>query len=255
MFNTNKIGRPVCKIEGGADDNEIIYLDTEANTNRGGKLKKNYFDKLQITDGKLQQIPDTTTERQCIMIVGACGSGKSYYSNNYIKEYRKSYKKNPIYFFSVLDKDDSINDKIVKRVTVDNSWINEPLTIDDVPNSLCVFDDIEMIKEKDIKQSVFDFINSILTTGRHTNTSIILTVHYPNGKYIRNFLSECHCFVYFPFGGNRSTNYILENYIGINKKDIQFIKKLKTRWACVYKNYPQCVLTEHNLFALSDLDN
>jgi hypothetical protein len=255
MFNTNKIGRPVCRIDGGEDNNEIIYLDSEANTNKSGKLKKNYFNKLQINDGKLQQIPDTTSERQCIMCVGASGSGKSFYSNNYIKEYKKSYKKNPVYFFSVLNDDTSINNKLVKRVNIDDTWINEPLTLEDVNNCLCVFDDIEMIKDKKIKESVFSFINSILTTGRHTNTSIILTVHYPNSNYIRNFLNECHCFVYFPYGSNRSTNYVLENYIGINKKDISYIKKLKSRWACIFKNYPQCVLTENNLFTLSDLDN
>lgn len=254
MFNTNKIGRPVCKIVGGADDSETIYLDTNAQPN-AGKLKKNYYNKLHIEDGIFQQVPDTTTERQCIMIAGASGSGKSHYSNNYIKEYHRCYKKNPIYFFSVLDSDTSINDKIVKRVNIDDSWITEPLTIEDVPNALCVFDDIEMITDKNIKQTVFDFINSILTTGRHTNTSIIMTVHYPNNKYIRNFLNECHCFVYFPFGSGRATNYVLENYIGISKKDIQHIKRLKTRWSCVFKQYPQCVLTEHNLFTISDLDN
>jgi energy-coupling factor transporter ATP-binding protein EcfA2 len=255
MFNTNKIGRPICKIVGGNDNGEVLYLDTEANMHNAGKLKKNYYSKLHIEDGTLQQVPDTTSERQCIMISGASGSGKSTYSNTYIKQYKNAYKKNPIYFFSVLDEDTSIDKKIVKRVNIDDSWINEPLTIEDVSNSLCVFDDIEMVKDKNIKQSLFDFINSILTTGRHTNTSIILTVHYPNNKYIRNFLNECHCFVYFPFGSGRATNYVLENYIGINKKDIQHIKKLNSRWCCVFKNYPQCILTEHNLFSISDLNN
>jgi len=54
---------------------------------------------------------------------------------------------------------------------------------------------------------------------------------------------------------DKQINYVLENYIGLGKKDIQTIKKLKTRSACVFKNYPQCVLTEHNLFALSDMDS
>jgi len=253
MFNTNKVGRPICKIVGGADDNELIYLDPDAKEQKG-KLKKNYFRDLEIKDGIFQQVPDTTKERECGMICGMSGSGKSYYTNNYIKEYKKVYKKNDVYFFSVLDEDKSIDKKFVKRVKIDESWIEEPLTIQDVPNCLCVFDDIEMIKEKDIKKSLFDFINAILTTGRHTNTSIIMTVHYPNSNYIRNFLMECHWFVYFPYGSNGRTNYVLENYIGIDKKEIKYIKTLKTRWCCVFKNYPQAVLTEHNLFAVSDLE-
>ena len=27
MFNTNKVGRPVCKVIGGEDNGEVIYLD------------------------------------------------------------------------------------------------------------------------------------------------------------------------------------------------------------------------------------
>lgn len=253
MFNTNKVGRPVCKIEGGADDGEIIYLDPDAKEHKG-KLKKNYFKDLEVNDGTFQQIPDSTKERECGMIVGMSGSGKSYYTNKYIKEYKKLHKKTDVYFFSVLEEDKSIDKKSVKRVKIDESWIEEPLGIEDLPNPcLCVFDDVEMIKDKQIKNALFDFINSILTTGRHTNTSIIMTVHYPNGNYIRNFLNECHWFVYFPYGSNSRTNYVLENYIGVDKKEIKYIKTLKSRWCCVFKNYPQCILTEHNLFAISDL--
>jgi hypothetical protein len=254
MFNTNKIGKSICKIDGGNDNNEIIYLDTNAINHNNGKIKKNYFNDLEISDGHFQIIPDTSIERQCMIIAGSSGSGKSHFTNGYIKEYHKIYKKNPIYMFSVLKNDDSINDKLVQRVNIDDTWLTEPLEIDDVKNSLCVFDDIEMVTDKKIKNAIFKFINSILTTGRHTKTSIILTVHYPNSSDIRNFLNECHCFVYFPHGSTRATNYILENYLGLDKKDIKTIKKLKTRWACIYKNYPQCVLTENNLFSLSNLE-
>ena len=254
MFNTNKKGKPICKVIGGEDDGEIVYLDSEITNNGKGKLKKNYFRDLEIKDGILQQVPDTTKERECGMITGMSGSGKSYYTNNYIKQYKATYKKNNVYFFSVLDEDKSIDKKLIKRVRIDNDIIENPLSINDVENALCVFDDIEMIKDKAIKDALFAFINEILTTGRHTNTSCILTVHYPNSKYIRTLLNECHWFVYFPFGSNRATNYVLENYIGIDKKEIKYIKTLKTRFACIFKNYPQSCLTEHNLFAISDLD-
>jgi hypothetical protein len=254
MFNINKKGKPICKVVGGDDDGEIIYLDSLAKEDKG-KIKKNTFEKLEIKDGVFQQVPDTTTERECGMITGMSGSGKSYYTNNYIKQYKLAYKKNPVYFFSVLGDDKSIDAKLVTRVRIDEGLITEPLSINDVKNSLCVFDDIEMIKDKKIKDALFDFINEILTTGRHTNTSCILTIHYPNSKYIRTLLNECHWFVYFPFGSNRATNYVLENYIGIGSKDIKYIKSLKSRWATIFKNYPQCVLTEHNLFSIADIDN
>ena len=68
-------------------------------------------------------------------------------------------------------------------------------------------------------------------------------------------LSECHSFVYFPYSATRATNYALEAYIGIDKKEIKYIKKnIKSRWIMVGKNYPQYVVSEHQVFALADLD-
>lgn len=254
MFNVSKKGRPIAKIIGGDDDGEVVYLDSKPTDNSKGKIKKSSFDKLEIKDGIFQQVPDTTTERECGMITGMSGSGKSYYTNNYIKQYKLANKKNPVYFFSVLGEDKSIDPKIVNRVRVDEGLITEPITINDVKDSLCVFDDFEMLKEKGVRDALFNFINEILTTGRHTNTSCILTSHYPNSKLIRPLLNECHWFVYFPYSCNAPTKYVLEKYIGISPKEIKYIKGLKTRWACVFKNYPQAILTEHNLFAVSDLD-
>jgi hypothetical protein len=83
---------------------------------------------------------------------------------------------------------------------------------------------------------------------------VFLIVHYPNKPYIRDMLNECHTFTYFPRGSNRATNYVLESYIGIDSKEIKYIKTLDTRWATVYKQFPNCVMTERDLFMLTNLD-
>jgi len=254
MFNTNKVGRPIAVVKGGEDDGEKIYLDVDS-VGQGGKIKRKNFPHMKIDDGVFQQLPDTSRERDCIIIAGQSGSGKSWWANAYAKEYKKAYPRRPIYFCSVLDEDSSIDKKVVQRINIDESWIDEPLTIEDVKECLVIMDDVEMIKEKPIREALFTFINSILTTGRHTKTSIILTTHYPNHQHIRNFLNEAHNFVYFPYGSNRATNYVLENYIGLGKKDIMAIKKLKTRWCSVFKSFPQCVLTEHNIFTVADMND
>jgi len=253
MFNTNNRGKPIARIVGGDDNDKIIYLD-DKETKVKGKLN-NAFEKVEVNDGVFSVVPDTTRERDCIMITGASGSGKSYWTNNYMKEYKKCYKKNPIYFFSKLTEDKSIDKKLVKRVKIDQDMIDNPIETSELKDSLAVFDDVEHIDDDEVKKYLFKLINSILTTGRHYNISIILVIHYPNAPYTRTMLSECHSFVYFPFSATRSVNYALESYIGIDKKEIKYIKKnIKTRWVCIMKNYPQCVVTEHNIFAIKDLD-
>jgi len=254
MFNNAQKGRPICKVVGGADDGEIIYLDPEMKDKKS-KFKKSYFKDLEVKDGVLSVVPDTTRERDCIMITGASGSGKSHWTNNYMKEYKKCYKKNKIYFFSKLTEDQSIDKKLVDRVRIDRDMIDKPIETEELKDSLAVFDDVEHIDDDEVKKYLFKLINSILTTGRHYNISIILVIHYPNAPYTRTMLSECHSFVYFPYSATRSVNYALESYIGVDKKEIKYIKKnIKSRWVLIGKNYPQYVVTEHNLFTLSDLD-
>jgi GTPase SAR1 family protein len=259
-------GGEISIIKGGTENNTIIYLDAnykfdDKDDDKGLKLikKKNnvYFDKLELPKNQnFEPYPNTHTERQVLMIVGQSGSGKSYYLNQYIKNYAKAYKnKRSIYFISNVAEDKSINEKLIKRVALNESWLTEPLTVDDVKDSLVCFDDIEMIKDQGIKTEVFKFINEILTTGRHTNTSCALIVHYANNKgYLRDFLNETHCFTYFPRSSNRGTVYLLENYLGLDLSEIKKIKKLNTRWATVMKNYPNSVLTEKNLFMLANMD-
>ena len=65
----------------------------------------------------VQQISDKETERSILYITGPSGSGKSYYTRNYVLEYKKMFPKNNIYLFSSLDSDETL-DKIpkIKRI-------------------------------------------------------------------------------------------------------------------------------------------
>lgn len=263
MFNVQEKGSPIANIKGGDDDGEIIYLDSNyikcQDNSKGLKCKKKiiYFDKLDLDKTSIfQPYPNTSRERDVMLIVGASGSGKSYYLNQYLKNYKKAYKnKRPIYFFSNIADDKSIDEKLIKRVQLNESWLSDPLTIDDVKDSLCAFDDIEMIKDQGIKQEVFKFINEILTTGRHTNTSCALIVHYANNKsYLRDFLNEAHSFTYFPRSSNRGTKYLIENYMGVDADEIKKIKKMNTRWATINRNYPNSIITEKKIFILADIE-
>jgi hypothetical protein len=36
--------------------------------------------------------------------------------------------------------------------------------------------------------------------------------------------------------------------VGISKNEIAAIKKMSTRWCCIFKNYPQVIMTEKSMW-------
>lgn len=250
----SKTNSPLCEIKDGENDGIKIYVNTDIKQDEKKSKLKRDFTELKINDGSFQQIPNTNQERDVIMVSGQSGSGKSYYINNYLKEYRKAYKKNDIYMFSNLKSDKTLKDseKHITRINIDNEILTDPINVEDFKNSLVLFDDIDVIKDKKLREAVYAILNEILETGRHFNVSCIMTVHYPNKANIRTMLNECHSFVYFPWGAIKSTYYVLENYLGVDKNIIKKIKKTKSRFACVYRSFPQPIITEREIFLLTN---
>jgi len=64
-------------------------------------------------------VPDKTRERDILYVTGRSGSGKSYYSADFIKQYIKMHPKKGVYLISSLMKDKCL-DKIkqLKRVKI-----------------------------------------------------------------------------------------------------------------------------------------
>jgi len=243
-LNFSKDGFPIAVIKGGKENNQKLFLSDKDNE----KIKT--FEKIQLKDGVFQQIPNNKRERDVGFICGQSGSGKSTYCKNYIIEYHKIFKDRPIYLFSHLDEDKVLDELgIIKRVRLSNDLLDEKLTSKDFQNCLVLMDDVEIITNKHIKKFVYQLMEEIAMTGRHFNTSLLMISHNAVGNEVRRILNECHFFVYFPWGQN--LKYTLEKYIGIDQKQIKQIKTTKSRWAVIFKNYPQCVLTEKHAFVLS----
>jgi hypothetical protein len=251
-FNLESVGKTLAKIDGGKFNNKVVSItDKESD-----EVTKNLTNIHIPDDGKFQQIPDPETERQIIYVFGPSGSGKSYYSKQYIKQWRKLKKKSDVYLFSSLEDDESLDDIKPKRITIDNKLVSDPIDTEMFKDSMVIFDDIDVIKDKKIKEAVYDILNGILEIGRHFNIDCILTNHLPsNGKDTRRILNECHSITYFPHAGaGRQVRYFLENYAGLDLKEMKRIKKMKTRWATIFKTYPMCVMTEKDLFTFDDLE-
>jgi hypothetical protein len=250
-LNFSKTGRPIARVEGGKYDKKVLSIWTEFEEDDSMKR----FNRIKI-DGKFQQIPDPDKEREILYITGCSGSGKSTYSCKYIQQYKKTHKDNPIYLFSALTEDESLEPVKPNRIIIDERMITEPLTCKDFENSLVIFDDIDVIGNQKLREAVYTLLNQILETGRHFKISCIITNHLPTaGKDTKRALNECSSITYFPHSGSgRGLKYLLTEYLGLDKKTMSKIKNSKSRWATIFKNYPMVAMTEKEVFLVADED-
>ena len=150
-LNFQKIGKVLCKIDGGNNNNKIVSVST----NDDIKIKS-AFENMHLDEGKFQQIPNFNADkdniREILMVTGPSGSGKSTYICNYLKEYKKQYKNNPIYLFSTLKSDKSLDKMKPQRINISESLLEDPIVLDDLKDSICIFDDIEAIKDTKVRK-------------------------------------------------------------------------------------------------------
>ena len=249
MLNFENIGTHISSINGGSYDKQKIYLAIDEDDQE--KVKKG-FQKLNLkkVGGKFEIVPNEDAEREIGYICGQSGSGKSYFVSMYVDKYKKRFKKNKIYLFSEVHDDEKLNKFNPIKIKLDSELINDELDYKDFDNSLVIFDDVDAIKDKKIKDEVYKILNSILKMGRHTNTSVLITNHNASEREkTKNIFCESHFICYFPFGGSqKQLKYMLESHADLDKKDIAYNKTLKSRWVCVKKNYPTHTITEKEIY-------
>jgi len=223
------------------------------------KVAQHSFNEYTLTgEDKFQPVPNPLTERQILYITGSSGSGKSFFCKMYCDEFKKLYPKRDVYLFSSINDDSSI-DKVkgLKRIKLSDDFLKDELKAEDFANSLVIFDDVDCLTDKKMKLKVQAVLNSILETGRHYNVYCLYTSHLPcAGNDTKRILNEAHSITFFPHSlGGRSLKYLLESYLGLDKAQIKKIKGLSSRWVSVMKTYPQVVISEKEVYAISHKDD
>ncbi len=214
------------------------------------KTKKEFY----INEGTLTPIPDYKT-RDTYYISGPSGIGKSTITRKIIRQWMKEYPGRPIYLFSKLKEDpslDSIGD-LLQRIPIDEEWIENPPEVEDVDeSSMCIFDDIDTIEPKKVRNAVKSLQDQILQVGRHRNIYCISTTHKMcNHQKTGVLLEEARKIIFFPRGGNKSgINRMLTTYVGLDKKDAARVMNLPSRWVMVSKSFPMYVMYETGAFIL-----
>ena len=253
MFNLNNLGRPVCNIKGGKYDGKIVSVE-ETNKENDELLFRNFKQLHLSDDAKFEPRPNTKNERDILYIAGPSGSGKSWYTKIYLLNYKKLYPENKIYMFSKLFEDKSLAEVPIERVMIDERLISEPFDTNDFFDCAVIMDDIDALREKDLKAALNDLKTEILECGRHTRTTLILTSHLAcKGPETKSILNESHTITFFMKSG-MPVKHLLKNYLGMEEKQIKFLNNLPSRWITITRGYPQIVFTETDVMFLSDIE-
>ena len=202
--------------------------------------------------------PLPNKERLVMFICGRNGCGKSTFIQKLLKNYIKVYKNRDIYLFSSQEFDDKLDDKFdnLSRINLDETFVEEPLELNDLRNSICIFDDVDAIQNKKVKSSVENLKYDILKNGRdHTgdrtqDIDIIITNHMTLGGYETKFMIyESFYYVLFPQGTTaHSIETICKKYAGLDREQTQKVLKNESRAVIIHKNYPRYVLTDKEIF-------
>jgi hypothetical protein len=218
------------------------------------KIQEKEGRELILDDGLLYPMPPTDTiDGYRIYIAGPSGSGKSTFATNWIRLYKKYHPACKIFLFSRDSKDESLDTiKNLKRIKIDESIID--LDIDPLKyfkNSMVVFDDIDTIKDNDIKDEVMKIRNTLLEVGRKHCISVVCTSHQIcNNQPTKVVLNDSSSVVIFPKSGGSGIKYFLKTYLALDSKKIQQIMDLPSRWVLLKKDYPIMVMHERGAYFL-----
>lgn len=246
-------GRPIARL--GKKTISIVANNDEIRENDIPVKDKIVIPKTSAD--KFIPVPDDTRERDILYICGPSGSGKSTYVVSYLNEYKRKYKKRPIFVLSALKEDETL-DKVkgLKRIKLDDKMWSDPLEAEMFEESCVVADDVDVIGDKKIREACITLINQILEIGRHFKITLIMTNHLAtNGKDTRRILNEAHSVTVFPHSSVHSIKYLMEKYVGVDKKDFKIAKASGSRWMTIHKNYPQVIMTERMIWQPQDDDS
>jgi len=216
-------------LEGDMQSGEIIDL-LEKRANNGKYISDNN-EEFKYIDKSVFPMPTLDNERETIYIYGVSGSGKSWFTKEYSKLYKKHNPDNDIFLFSHVVDDPSFADMEFKQIKISVEILDQ-IDLKSFSNSLIIFDDTNCPADKILNNKLDGFKNDVAERGRHEHISAIYTTHLAcNFGRTRILLAECSKFVIFPgSGGSKQQERMVCEYGGLDKKEFANLKKLRSRW-------------------------
>jgi hypothetical protein len=250
-FNEKPSGKPISIISEGKYKGEILYSYEEDPIGD----KKGLTQVSLPPDCKFEVLPNPLPDKRDVYyIVGASGSGKSYWVKNLILNYRKLFPEREVYLATQLEEDETL-DSIsppIKRIRI-NSFLERPPKIDEFKNTLLICDDFDTLPKPEL-EALWSVIDMIAIQGRHTNSSLaVISHHIVQSKRTTLIINESNWVVVYPQATSvGNLKYLLEKKYGIDVNQIRQFRRMKTRWVALYSLYPQLYVAEKNAGLLVD---
>lgn len=225
--------------------------------------------------------------RETILVNGANNSGKSYWTGEYLKKWRKLFPKSPIYLLSnkpLSDEPAFAGIKNIQQITLTKKNLENIIgeeakitkkksKLDDdsdyseseddetgagyfpymhfvskTGQSMVIFDDFE--SDGQIEKMVRTIINSILRVGRSSRIYCIIVSHTLNGgQKTKSIFTEIDAFCLFNKGiSPYHLKYCLKNYTSMNEKQITKVVDSDSRWVFIHKSMPKYVVESQKLW-------
>lgn len=214
--------------------------------------KSNIMNEITINDrGEIQPIPNINRQSNNVYAAGPNGAGKSTSIANWAEQYQKLFPKNKIHVFKRDTEDDLAFDNL-KFIDEDlEDMIDDPYELDELSNSLLIFDDTSRIRNKEVNSAVKELMYDALENGRKKKISVCVSNHLVADKNnTKTQLYECDTLIVFPGSSNAQIRYVCGTYVGMSKKQINKLFKLRTRWILISKSYPQYIIYDKGVYIL-----
>lgn len=160
------------------------------------------------------------------------------------------FPKNEIYLLTSIKTDEKEKGSIdriknLKKIEVDEDFLESDLDINDFANSLVIFDDIDTMKPI-FRSKCNYYMDMILETGRHKSISCFYCVHLPTkGLETKRILNESHYIFFKPNSLlENSKRYFMEKYLGLNKQQRNLATSMDNGMLCFITNLKYRVLCD-----------
>ena len=158
--------------------------------------------------------------------------------------------KREVLLISPVENDPAFDDLPINKIEPNEELLDNPIDLNELENSLVIFDDTDSIVDPKVKKMIQDLISRVLEVGRHKNISAIICIHkICNFRETRTLLNEAHYVVLF-LRGNRShmTKYYLKQHQDISRKGMKKLYSIPSRYIVFSNTFPSPILHERGCY-------